>query len=361
MTRVWVLGSGQLGTMLRHAGIPLALDVVPVDFDPATPVPAPGADDQVTAEIEHWPDTDATRVLAAHPRFANRDTFARLADRLPQKQLLDNLNVATSPWCPVTGDTIRADLHHKLGDRLLLKRRRGGYDGNGQLWLREDRAESLPEDWRETAIAESAIAFDEEVSLVAARDRRGTIRSYPLTLNLHVNGVLTASIAPLHRLRPLQAQAETMLGSILEELDYIGVMAMECFRVGDRLLVNELAPRVHNSGHWTQAGASVSQFESHLRAICDLPLAQPTVKAPTVMINLLGTERDHRWLDIPEAELFWYGKSVRPGRKLGHINLCGGTGGDLTTALDGLLPLLPDSYHPVIDWVRRSLAGDITA
>jgi len=142
---------------------------------------------------------------------------------------------------------------------------------------------------------------------------------------------------------------------LLDNLDYVGVMAMECFRVGERLLINELAPRVHNSGHWTQAGASVSQFESHLRAICDLPLVTPAVRGTAVMINLLGTERDDRWLGIPECELYWYGKEVRPGRKVGHINLCATAPDDLRRALGALAPLLPDSYGEVLAWVERSL------
>lgn len=354
MKKVWVLGAGQLGAMLRHAGMPLAIDVIPVALD-SQQAPALAPEDTVTPEIEHWPDSPATRTLADHPNFINRPVFGRLADRLSQKTLMDSLGLATAPWLPVEATTTSAHLYSTISDRVLLKRRIGGYDGKGQHWLRQSEDSDIPQDWRGAAIAESAIDFDEEVSLVGMRDRSGQVFFYPLALNLHTSGILAASIAPLARLAPLQAQAEAMLGTLLSALDYVGVMAMECFRVGDKLLINELAPRVHNSGHWTQAGASVSQFESHLRAICDLPLVTPTTRGITVMINLLGTERDDRWLAIPEVELYWYGKDVRPGRKLGHLNLCAPSAPALQAALSRLQPLLPLSYGAVLDWVNDNL------
>lgn len=354
MSRVWVLGAGQLGAMLRHAGLPLAIEVIPVALD-GDLAPRLAPDDIVTPEIEHWPDSAATRALAAHPRFINRPVFGRLADRLSQKTLMDDLGLATAPWQAVTTATRAADLFAAIGDRVLLKRRMGGYDGKGQHWLRQAEGTEIPAGWHDAAIAESAIDFDEEVSLVGMRGGDGSKHFYPLALNLHTSGILAASIAPLDRLAPLKAQAEAMLGALLDHLDYVGVMAMECFRVGDRLLINELAPRVHNSGHWTQAGASVSQFESHLRAISGLPLVTPSAKGLTVMINLLGTERDDRWLAIPEVELYWYGKDVRPGRKVGHLNLCAASPARLGEALDQLRPLLPAPYGQVLDWTLRNL------
>lgn len=353
MSRVWVLGAGQLGKMLQHAGIPLDLDVHPVPLD-TLEVPQPGPNDIVTPEIEHWPATPATEALASHPNLVNRDVFSRLADRLTQKQLMDDLNLATAPWLLVDDSLTTEQLYNRLGDRLLLKQRRGGYDGKGQYWLKRDTGTELPEDWRQQSIAEQAIAFDEEVSLIGVRDARGNKAFYPLVLNLHVNSILTASIAPLARLAPLQRQAEAMLGAILDDLDYIGVMAMECFRVKDSLLINELAPRVHNSGHWTQSGASISQFESHLRAITGLATPTPSIKGVTVMVNLLGTERDDRWLEIPEAELYWYGKTVKPGRKLGHINLCFDSKEAIEPALSKLAPLLPNLYQNVLTWVKAN-------
>ena len=355
MSRVWVLGAGQLGAMLRHAGLPLAIEVIPVPLD-GDQAPVLDAGDIVTPEIEHWPDSAATRALAAHPRFINRPVFGRLADRLSQKTLMDDLDIATAPWRPVTASTRAADLFAAIGDRVLLKRRMGGYDGKGQHWLVRNEQGEIPAGWHDAAIAESAIDFDEEVSLVGMRGSDGTKCYYPLALNLHTSGILAASIAPLDRLACLQPQAEAILGTLLDRLDCVGVMAMECFRVGDQLLINELAPRVHNSGHWTQAGASVSQFESHLRAILGLPLVTPSAKGLTVMINVLGTDRDDRWLAIPEVELYWYGKDVRPGRKVGHINLCATSPSRLANALDQLRPLLPAFYGDVLDWAKHNLS-----
>ena len=157
---------------------------------------------------------------------------------------------------------------------MLLKRRTGGYDGRGQHWLKQSQTTEIPADWRNEAIAEQAINFDEEVSLVGCRTADGQCHFYPLALNLHQDGILMASISPLARLDHLQQQAQAILAKIMAALEYVGVMAMECFRVGDRLLVNELAPRVHNSGHWTQAGCHISQFELHLRALARLPVPQ---------------------------------------------------------------------------------------
>jgi 5-(carboxyamino)imidazole ribonucleotide synthase len=354
MSRIWVLGAGQLGQMLKHAGMPLDLEVCPVDIESEETFPLE-LHEQVTAEREQWPDTAATRQLAAHPGFVNLNTFPILADRFTQKSLIDKLELATAPWRLVEADTTADGLHQALGERVLLKRRTGGYDGRGQHWLREPGRDAIPDDWHTQAIAEQAIDFDEEVSIVGMRGDDGQCHFYPLTLNLHVNGILLGSVSPLARLSHLQAEAEGMLGKLMSDLDYVGVMAMECFRVGDHLLINELAPRVHNSGHWTQAGASVSQFEAHLRAVAGLPLVKPRVKNLSVMVNLVGTERDNGWLAVDGAELYWYGKEVRPGRKVGHINFCLDSQAETRSALDRLEPLLPASYGPVLDWLRSQL------
>jgi len=353
---VWVLGAGQLGAMLQTAGRPLNLDVRPVDIDTAV-APALQPDDIVTAEREQWPESLATRTLASHPRFINRDVFGLLADRKTQKTLIDELKLATAPWQAVETETTETELHSKLGERVLLKRRTGGYDGRGQHWLRNP-ADTIPADWHQHAIAEQAINFDEEVSLVGARDANGRCVFYPLTLNLHVDGILLGSVSPLKRLASLQAQAEAMLSALLNRLDYVGVMAMECFRTGDQLMINELAPRVHNSGHWTQAGASIDQFELHLRAITGLPLGSPAINQRNAMVNLVGTERNDDWLAVPGAELVWYGKDVRPGRKVGHINFSYATRAPLAASLSDISALLPERYAPVIQWLNDQLAGD---
>lgn len=354
MSKIWVLGAGQLGSMLKHAATPLALDVEPVDIENHHALHL-AEGDIITAEREQWPETDATTQLAAHPGFVNKDVFATLADRFTQKSLIDELDLATAPWFNIDDNSCEAELHAALGERVLLKRRTGGYDGKGQHWLKQNEHSQIPADFRNQSIAEQAIGFDEEVSLVGMRSHTGECFFYSLTLNLHINGILMSSVANLDRLKPLQGEAERMLSKLMNKLDYVGVMAMELFRTGNTLQINELAPRVHNSGHWTQAGSNVSQFEAHMRAVAKLPLAQPTTRGHSLMINLIGTELNNNWLSVPGAELFWYDKVVRPGRKVGHINFCRDSEQELIESMQQLKPLLPENYAEAIDWTIGEL------
>lgn len=355
MSTVWVLGHGQLGAMLQHSAMPLNVDVRPVDIE-SNDLPDLQGDDIVTAERELWPQTPVTEVLANHPNFVNLHVFGRLADRYTQKSLLDDLGIKTSPWQLVDDTLTAAEIYEQMGERALMKRRTGGYDGRGQHWLKQSEDTQIPDDWRNEAIVEQGINFDEEMAIVGVRDSNGQKFFYPLTLTLQLNGVLVASVAPLKRLKAFQAAAEAMLGKLLDSLDYVGVMAMECFRVGDELIVNELAPRVHNTAHWTQAGASVSQFESHVRAVAGMPIAQPQVKGLNVMINLLGTDYDKRWWAISGAEPYWYGKEVREGRKVGHITFTHSIDKPLIDGLEELKAVLPERYIEVIDWVESAIS-----
>ncbi|MBJ7536938.1 5-(carboxyamino)imidazole ribonucleotide synthase [Marinomonas transparens] len=352
MSTLWVLGAGQLGAMLKQAGTPLGLDVRPVDIETTEELPLQ-ADDIVTAEREEWPETAATKQLATHANFVNLSTFPQLADRLTQKQWLDRLDLATAPWFPVEENSTAAKAYQTLGPRILMKRRRGGYDGKGQYWLKQAENTEIPTDWKGHAIAEQAINFDEEISLVGVRGKDGQKYFYPLTLNLHINGILYASISPLARLDQYQSKAEEMLGKLMDALDYVGVMAMECFRVGNDLLINELAPRVHNSGHWTQAGASTCQFENHVRAVTGLPLAPAEIKSQSMMVNLIGVDLDYQWLKIKGLELYWYQKEVRTGRKVGHLNFCSADLAALKSALAELT--LPAPYPEAIAWLNENL------
>ncbi|MDT8429199.1 MAG: ATP-grasp domain-containing protein, partial [Pseudomonadales bacterium] len=229
---------------------------------------------------------------------------------------------------------------------------RGGYDGKGQQRFKVTQPHALP-DWKSEAIAEAAIPFDTEVSLVGARGRQGQCVFYRLTENLHQNGVLVLSLSQAERFNAVQAQAEDMLTRLMTHLDYVGVMAMECFLVGDRLLINEIAPRVHNSGHWTQDGASLCQFELHLRALLDWPLPQPAQTGTSLMINLLGLPHPLSCLQVAGARLYWYGKSLYPGRKMGHINM---THDDPAQLADWLQALpLPEDYQASRNWALQRL------
>lgn len=355
MKPVCVLGNGQLGRMLRQAGEPLGIAVYPVGID-AEPEAVPYQNSVITAEIERWPETALTRELATHSAFVNRDIFPRLADRLTQKQLLDQLGLATAPWQLLASAAEWPQVFASLGELAIVKRQVGGYDGRGQWRLRPGQEAELPADAYGECIVEQGINFSGEVSLVGARGHDGRSVFYPLTHNLHEDGILRTSVALPQPNPALQQQAEQMLAAILNELNYVGVMAMECFIVGDRLLINELAPRVHNSGHWTQNGASISQFELHLRAILGLPLPQPVVSTPSVMVNLIGTAVNEQWLSLPLVHLHWYEKEVRPGRKVGHLNLNDPSAADLRQALQALAPLLPGEYQSGLAWAQQKLA-----
>jgi len=354
MKPVCVLGNGQLGRMLRQAGEPLGIAVYPVGLD-AEPSALPIAQSVITAEIERWPETALTRELANHPAFVNRDIFPRLADRLTQKQLLDQLNLATAPWQLLADKSEWPAVFSTLGELAIVKRRTGGYDGRGQWRLRADETATLPDECYGECIVEQGINFSGEVSLVGVRGHDGRTVFYPLTHNLHQDGILRTSVAFPQADAAQQQQAEAMLSAIMHELKYVGVMAMECFVTPQGLLINELAPRVHNSGHWTQNGASISQFELHLRAVLGLPLPQPVVFAPSVMVNLIGTDLNTDWLQQPLVHLHWYDKEVRAGRKVGHLNLTDSDPARLTAALNALVPLLPDAYASGIAWAVAKL------
>jgi 5-(carboxyamino)imidazole ribonucleotide synthase len=340
--------------MLRQAGEPLGIAVYPVGLD-AEPEAVPYQQSVITAEIERWPETALTRELATHNAFVNRDIFPRLADRLTQKQLLDQLGLATAPWQLLADAAEWPQVFSQLGELAIVKRRVGGYDGRGQWRLRSGEEHTLPQDCYGECIVEQGINFSGEVSLVGARGHDGKTVFYPLTHNLHQDGILRTSVALPQPDAALQQQAESMLSAIMDELNYVGVMAMECFVVSEGLLINELAPRVHNSGHWTQNGASYSQFEMHLRAILGLPLPKPVVSTPSVMVNLIGTDVSEEWLSLPLVNLHWYEKEVRPGRKVGHLNLNDASASLLKANLNALVPMLPEEYASGIEWAVEKI------
>ena len=352
MARLWVLGNGQLGAMLTSAAESQDISITTVGIH-SDEVLDLSEDDVVSAEVEHWPSTATTEQLSHHPNFKNPEALSLLADRLEEKRLFDRLDLATAPWRYVENDTSEKNLYHELGDRVVLKRREGGYDGKGQHWLRSADDDLIPEGWHQQTIAEQAIDFDEEVSLVGARDTSGSLVFYPLTLNLHQDGILLASIAPVARLAVLQSQAEDMLSSLMLELDYVGVMAMECFRIGDNLMINEVAPRVHNSGHWTMTGASLSQFDLHVSCVMGLPIEKPDVNQTHIMINLIGMPWDDCWQSVSNATVYWYDKEVLPGRKLGHMNLHVNSSAELDDMLREIEPLLSERYVKMFAWLRQ--------
>ena len=353
LPRIVVAGNGQLGQMLQQAGAPLQLDVMPVDPNADVELDL-RADDVITVEIEHWSDSVSGLQLKEHPNFRNKAALHMVIDRQRQKALLDRLQIPTSPWISLEAGDLSAQLE-SVADRVIVKRRRGGYDGRGQWrWSKGEQPEA---DWAGECIAEAMIPFSHEVSLVGARNAAGEKVFYPLTRNWHQNGILRASVAGLPVPAEQQRDAESWLGRIMDDEGYIGVMAMECFVVDGQLLVNELAPRVHNSGHWTQEGASISQFELHLRALADLPLITPEVNGISVMYNLLGRHWKPEWLGIQGAHVHWYGKEIRPGRKVGHVNICRPNATALAQSLQALAKQVDAEDLVVTEWCLDQLSA----
>jgi 5-(carboxyamino)imidazole ribonucleotide synthase len=313
---VGVIGGGQLGRMLALAGIPLGLSFRFLDPSPDAPACEVGEllvgpyDDPelldrladgaaaVTYEFENVPVEAARRVGAVPDARALEDS----QDRLLEKRLFRRLGIPTAP----------------IDDEVtefpaLLKTRRLGYDGKGQR-LVETRPGSDP-----GQVLEGLVPFDRELSLLAVRGRDGDTRFWPLVENVHEGGILRVSRAPAANAP--QALAEEYGRRLLDELGYVGVLALELFDVGGELVANELAPRVHNTGHWTIEGSTTSQFENHLRAILGLPLGLTDAR-PSLMLNLIGLTPDPAdVLGVPGAHLHHYGKEPRPGRKLGHVTL----------------------------------------
>ncbi len=360
---VGVLGAGQLGQMLALAGIPLGLRFRFLDPTPDSPAghlaeQIVGQYDDpvalgrfatgltaVTYEFENVPVSAARIVAGRVPIFPPLAALEVAQDRFTEKTFFTKLDIPTPPFAPV--DT-RADLQAacaQIGPPTVLKTRRGGYDGKGQ-WLIHTLEEAATA-WQAAAglplILEGFVPFTRELSILAVRGWGGATAYYPLVENTHRDGILRRSLAPAPAITPaLQAQAESYAARVLDALGYVGVLAIELFQVGEALLVNEMAPRVHNSGHWTIEGATTSQFANHLRAGLGLPLGATDARGVSVMFNLIGTlPNPAAVLVVPGAHLHLYGKEPRPGRKLGHVTLCAPDPATLAPRLAQLAALIP--------------------
>lgn len=339
MTTVGVIGAGQLGQMLGFAGRSLALDFV--FLDPATDPPARTSGqvinkpfdseeglamladkaDVVTYEFENVPVGAVQSLSKKVPVFPTANALWYAQDRLREKQLFETLKIPIPAYRTVDSRQDLQDAIQALGRPLVLKTRRLGYDGKGQAVIRSDSDANTA--WQQLGgrplIAEQWVAFDRELSIIGARRSTGDAALFPLVENRHRHGILEVSKAPAGSEGSGNA-ADGYLLDLLAHLDYVGVLALELFAVGDRLLANEFAPRVHNSGHWTIEGATTSQFENHLRAILDLPLGGTGAIGHAGMINLIGAMPDNvETLEGSGFHVHNYGKMPRPGRKLGHI------------------------------------------
>ncbi|MCF6218753.1 MAG: 5-(carboxyamino)imidazole ribonucleotide synthase [Gammaproteobacteria bacterium] len=338
---VGILGGGQLARMLALAGHPLGLKFI--TLEPAKDACSAAVTEQllgaydderllseladkadvVTFEFENIPADSVTLLSNKIPCYPPAKALAVTQDRLNEKRIFNHLNIPTAPYNRVNTLDDLEQAMESLGFPAILKTRREGYDGKGQARL--DSAADIPKGWQaiagKPAIVEGFVPFDREFSIIAVRSRTGETSCYPLTENNHKKGVLHTSI--IRQNDPLQALAERHVNKLLNEMNYVGVLALELFQVGDHLLANEFAPRVHNSGHWTQDGAVCCQFENHLRAVCGLPLGSTRPLGHIAMLNIIGELPNiNSILSLPDVHLHLYDKAARDGRKIGHINLC---------------------------------------
>jgi 5-(carboxyamino)imidazole ribonucleotide synthase len=343
VTSVGIVGGGQLGMMLAEAGSGLGIGCVALDPTPDAPASRAcrqivaayddadalaelaAASDVATYEFENVPARAAGFLARRVPVFPSPEALEVTQDRLREKRLFEEIGLGVASWAPVGSKEELAEAVDLVGTPSVLKTRRFGYDGKGQA--RVTSADEGADAWRsigeQPSILEALVPFDRELSIIAVRGRDGTTACYPLVENRHRDGILRASIAPAPDVTPdLQAAAERFAARALERLGYVGVIAIELFQVGDQVLGNEIAPRVHNSGHWTIEGAATSQFENHLRAICGLELGPTTRTGYSAMVNLIGTMPEVRSLpEDPGVHVHAYGKAERPGRKLGHVTV----------------------------------------
>jgi 5-(carboxyamino)imidazole ribonucleotide synthase len=345
VTLVGIVGGGQLAMMLAEAGARIGIDCLSLDPAPDSPASrvAPAivgayddetalaalavAADVVTYEFENVPVASARFLAERIQVFPPPESLEFAQDRLLEKTLFEDVGLAVAPFSPVSSKEELFEALDVVGMPSVLKTRRLGYDGKGQVRLESvDEAEDAWGSVGEVpSILESLVPFDRELSIIGVRSRDGEAAFYPLVENVHRDGILRVSIAPAPDVTPeLQAQAERHALAVMERLGHVGVLAIELFAVGEELLGNEMAPRVHNSGHWTIEGAATSQFENHLRAICGLELGSTSPSAYSAMVNLIGSVPPNGSFDTePDVHLHLYGKASRPGRKLGHVTVIG--------------------------------------
>ncbi|HQT43322.1 MAG TPA: 5-(carboxyamino)imidazole ribonucleotide synthase [Halothiobacillus sp.] len=341
---IGIIGAGQLGQMLALAGIAMGQRFTFLDPSSQAPAGKLGRhiqaeyDDElaleqlavecdvITLEFENVPISAVTSVGRHNQIHPGERALSIAQDRVHEKQYFESLGIPVATYQPVDSLAALEAAVLMIGYPAILKTRRLGYDGKGQALIRS--AADLTDAWAQMhnhpAILEKMVPFIREVSLIAVRGLTGECAFYPVGENQHRSGILQRT--EIHPADPAQAEAEVYARRVLSGLDYVGVLAIEFFEHKGQLIANEMAPRVHNSGHWTQNGAVTSQFENHLRAILGWPLGRTECIGHSMMLNLIGKMPSHRAiLAIPGVHLHDYGKEPRAGRKLGHLNIVGNT------------------------------------
>jgi len=345
--KLGIVGAGQLGRMMALAGYPLGLDFLFLDKDASTPggqlAPILAGQltdrrllgelgercDVVTFDWENVP-VEALEGLPGKARIAPPTrALAAAQDRLSEKRTFELLGIPTTHYAAVDSRESLDAAVRLIGLPGVLKTRRLGYDGKGQFVLRKPA--DLDAAWaalgKSPLLYENLVPFDAEVSIIAVRGLDGQVAFYPLNLNVHREGILRLTRAPYGN-AALTRQAQRAAKKLLEHFKYVGVLTIEFFVKRGKLVANEMAPRVHNSGHWTIEGAVTSQFENHVRAIAGLPLGSTAARGHSAMINLIGELPERNpLLAVPGLHWHDYGKSPRPGRKLGHVTICEATAG----------------------------------
>ncbi|MGI8618379.1 MAG: 5-(carboxyamino)imidazole ribonucleotide synthase [Gemmatimonadaceae bacterium] len=347
---IGVLGAGQLGRMLALAGKPLGARFRFFDPNPDSPARDVGelvaADytdsvalerfarglDVATYEFESIPVAAIETIAKSVPVFPSVQALKVSQDRVLEKRCFQHTGIRTAPSRDVAsrGDLDRAA--HELGLPAMLKTRRLGYDGKGQVVIRDEN--ELGDAWDRLGgvplILEQFIEFDRELSIIAARSRDGEMLFYPPVENEHDDGILSCSVAPADVSETKTRAARDYVRRLMSSFDYVGVLALELFESGDKLIANEIAPRVHNTGHWTIEGAETSQFENHVRAITGRELGGTAAIGHSVMLNILGTAPDVQRIEaIPGAHVHMYGKAPAPRRKIGHVTVVGDNAGEV--------------------------------
>ena len=350
--RVGIVGAGQLGQMLGLAGKRLDLDFIFLDPAPDPPAAIVGpvlrfpfdSDaglrelasnvDVLTYEFENVPVEAIERVAESVNTYPPTEALRHAQDRLVEKKLFESLAIPVPAYVSINSEEDLRGAAKSIGLPLMLKSRRFGYDGKGQKLIKNESEISAAFDALQAGnlIAEQWIAFDREISVIAARNADGDVAIYPLTENQHSDGILRISRAP-GTSNDIARQAKNHVAALLDRLHYVGVLAVEFFVQGDRLLANEFAPRVHNSGHWTIEGAVTSQFENHLRAILNMPLGDTAAISHAGMINLIG-RMPTTLTGCGRYHLHDYDKEPRPGRKLGHITVLAESAEERDSELD---------------------------
>ncbi|MCF6264284.1 MAG: 5-(carboxyamino)imidazole ribonucleotide synthase [Xanthomonadales bacterium] len=370
--KIAFLGGGQLAMMMADAGQSLGdsfsfLDpnadscagksgeLLVADYsDPEALSQLAASADIASYEFENVAVDAVLQLQEKLPVYPSVDALKACQDRLEEKQLLQQLGIPLADFAAVNSRIELLAAIEKIGYPAVLKTRRMGYDGKGQMVLKVP--EDLERAWHKLGdyplILEAFVAFENECSMIAARAQSGDTVYYSMSWNIHLQGVLAVSFSPWYS-ASMQQQAEGLVKSILEHFDYVGVLTLELFNCGGHLVANEIAPRVHNSGHLTIEGSTCSQFENHIRAISGRVLGSPQSKQVSVMLNWLGEIPKHgKLLVMPGIHLHDYGKQARPGRKLGHTTVCAENWDDMRRKLNAFSHL----KNPAIQAAIAALA-----